>query len=118
MIMQSGTALGPGGYQEQKDFKPHVEKLAKKFRCSTSSSQLIIYCLRKVNSNDLVKSSSLTETMEYGHAIWIPTIESKKEGAILTESPLSAINNDKTKRLPLLSGNCADEGLSITDRKD
>ncbi|XP_043467738.1 juvenile hormone esterase-like [Leptopilina heterotoma] len=115
IIMQSGTALGPGGYQEQKDFKQHIEKLAKKFRCSTSSSQLIINCLRKVNSNDLVKSSSLTETMEYGHAIWIPTIESKREGAFLTEIPLSSVNNNRTKDLPLLSGNCADEGLSITD---
>ncbi|XP_051154447.1 uncharacterized protein LOC127277388 [Leptopilina boulardi] len=112
-IIQSGTILGPGGYQDQKDFQVHVKELARKFNCPVRSSQVIIDCLRKIDSNDLVKASTIDETIKYGHSLWTPTIESDTPDAFLTEIPLNSIDNNQMKDLPFMSGNCADEGLSL-----
>ncbi|XP_043467740.1 esterase FE4-like [Leptopilina heterotoma] len=109
-IMQSGNILGPGGYQEQKDFEPHVKDLAKKFNCPLDSSQLIVDCLRKVKSNDLAKESKGIDTLiKHGHFVWVPTIESDSPGAFLTN-----IDTNQMKDLPFMSGTCADEGLTFT----
>lgn len=111
--MQSGNIVGPGGYQEQKNFEPHVKDLAKKFNCPLDSSQLIVDCLRKVKANDLAKASNGIDTLlKTGHFVWVPTIESDSPDAFLT-----SVDTNQMKDLPFMSGTCADEGLAFTARK-
>lgn len=117
-IIQSGTVVGPGAYQEPKDSVVHVKNLAKLFNCSTNESQTIVNCLRKINSDDLVKTTAVGETMmKYGHFIWNPTIESNSPDAFLTETPLNSVNNNKMKDMPFMSGAVTDEGLTFTSGK-
>ncbi|XP_043467737.1 juvenile hormone esterase-like [Leptopilina heterotoma] len=114
-IIQSGTAIGPGAYQNKETFKPHVDDLAKLFNCPTNKSRATINCLRNVSSDQLVKTSPTVQTIiKYGHFIWTPTIESKLPGSFLTDSPLNSVNRNKMRDLPFMSGTVTDEGLALT----
>lgn len=87
IITESGTALN---LELTPPLEVHVNRtyqLAEYFGCPTTSSILLINCLRGINMAQIVDTKSIFYTWEsFPLLIWFPTPEPDIEGALLTDT--------------------------------
>ncbi|XP_033227859.1 esterase FE4-like isoform X2 [Belonocnema kinseyi] len=112
-IIQSGSVLAPWAYRKRSQFKPYVNQVAGKVGCSKNNSADVIKCLRETSVHKLLTSLTL-ETFGYPGLPWLPTDEPESKEAFLTDSPENLMKQNKIKNYFVMSGNVADEGITIT----
>ena len=112
VITQSGNALCPHAFTNDKSYYNKAKLLGARLNCPTDDSHKMIDCLRKVDAKKLVEESpSVFSYVERAASIeWRPSQDSKGNDSILPDSPATVIRERKMKNCPVITGNVKDEG--------
>ncbi|CAL8090392.1 unnamed protein product [Orchesella dallaii] len=113
-IHQSGSSINY--WAVYRNVWEQAQRLAEKFSCPTSSSQEIASCLRKLDSNTIVKAHrDLFNFYRPQISTFVPTIEAaNSKSPFITEEPRKLLEAGKFQRIPILTGVNSNEGQLIS----
>ncbi|XP_033625000.1 cholinesterase 2-like [Asterias rubens] len=102
-IMQSGTALAPWSYYDnKKEMRDQAFEMGEATGCTTSDSATLVECLRQQDANELLAKS-----------IERVRISPVLDGVFLEDLPLNLYNSGRFNHATILLGTNADEGSLI-----
>ncbi|XP_031343044.1 uncharacterized protein LOC116170681 [Photinus pyralis] len=116
VICQSGIGNAKWTFGSRDEGKFLSKKFAKLLNCSTDYSHVMVECLRKVSSRDILLTQLKLSVPNISKSIptFRPVIEPEVRGAFLTQPSLDIIKSGNFTNVPFMVGITANEGCMCT----